>query len=93
MYAIRSYYARGNLSYGMFVPETSLMALYRGTPPDFSRFLQVQVSRVLENKSVSPADFARLKEQLRWEMEEDDRKSQAERDALAAEGADRNNFV
>jgi len=76
----------GNISYGMFVPEASLMALYRGTPPDFSRFMQVQVSRTLENKSVSPTAFARLKEQLRWEMEEDDRKSQAERDALALEG-------
>ncbi len=66
--AAQAFAAPGNEAQGMFVPEASLLALYAGGTPDFSRYLQVQTPLAMRDRPVGAAEFGALKERLRAEI-------------------------
>lgn len=85
--AAEAFVPPSNESHGMFVREDSLLALYRGKPPDFSRSLQVQTPKALRDVEISPAQFRHLKARLLSEIESMAPPTREEMDALAADAS------
>lgn len=85
--AAEAFVPPSNESHGMFVLEESLLALYRGKPPDFSRSLQVQTPKALRDVDVAPAQFRLLKARLRSEIESMAPPTREEMDALSADAS------